>query len=52
MKIKMVDLGSQYKKLKVDIDNAIQSVLDSQQFIGGEEVSNFAKNLSKYNNVK
>ncbi len=52
MNIKMVDLGSQYNRLKTEIDGAIQSVIDSQQFIGGKTVSELASNLEVYNKVK
>jgi len=50
--MKMVDLSSQYLKLKLEIDYAIKSVIDSERFIGGDEVSNFGKNFASYNNVK
>ncbi|MDX2196977.1 MAG: DegT/DnrJ/EryC1/StrS family aminotransferase [Cytophagales bacterium] len=46
--LKMVDLHSQYIKIKPEIDNAIQSVLDSTQFILGHEVNLFAQELQNY----
>lgn len=52
MDIKMVDLGSQYLNLKVEIDYAIQSVIDSERFIGGDVVASFGESFAKYNNVK
>ena len=37
-KIKFLDLSSQYKSIKKEIDKAIKRVLESNQFIGGDEV--------------
>lgn len=48
----MVDLGSQYQKIKKDIDNSIQAVVDSSAFINGPEVKNFQAELESYLNVK
>ncbi len=48
----MVDLGRQYLNHKNEIDNVIQSVLDSGHFIGGDEVQEFAENFAAFNNVK
>lgn len=48
MDIKMVDLHSQYLRIKAEIDQAIQSVLESTQFIQGKEVGLFAESLSQY----
>jgi UDP-2-acetamido-2-deoxy-ribo-hexuluronate aminotransferase len=48
-KIKMVDLQSQYQKIKPEIDTAIQSVLDSTAFIQGPQVAQFAAALSQHN---
>ena len=50
--IPLVDLKKQYQSIKTEIDEAIQSVLDSQQFILGSEVSEFEKEISIYCNVK
>jgi dTDP-4-amino-4,6-dideoxygalactose transaminase len=47
-KIVMVDLKSQYDKIKKDVDVAIQSVIDSTQFIKGNLVKEFQSNLEKY----
>ena len=46
--IKMVDLSGQYLKLKDQIDNAIQEVIDSSMFIKGQAVKVFEENLSAY----
>ncbi len=48
----MVDLKSQYEKIKPDIDKAIQEVIDSTSFINGPAVKKFQNNLEKYLNVK
>jgi UDP-2-acetamido-2-deoxy-ribo-hexuluronate aminotransferase len=50
-KIQMVDLHRQYEKIKPSIDEAIQSVIDATQFIGGPQVSNFAKDLAAFQGV-
>ena len=47
-KIQMVDLRSQYLRIKEEVDSAIQSVIDSSSFIQGKEVSEFSNALSKY----
>ena len=44
----MVDLRSQYLRIKEEIDLAIQVVIDSTSFIQGKEVSEFSNALSKY----
>lgn len=44
----MVDLRSQYLRIKDEIDAAIQSVIDSTSFIQGKEVSEFSNALSRY----
>jgi len=51
-KIQMVDLKSQYEKIKPEVDKAIQNVIDSTQFIGGSEVKGFSEELAKYLGVK
>lgn len=51
-KLQMVDLASQYQKIKKDIDSSIQSVIDSCAFINGPEVKNFQADLEEYLNVK
>ena len=44
----MVDLKQQYLRIKPAIDTALLQVLDSSVFIGGNQVTGFAENLSKY----
>lgn len=48
MKIPMLDLKGQYRKIKPEIDAAIQQVLDNTNFINGPEVHSFESNLAKY----
>lgn len=51
-KIQMVDLQSQYYKIKPDVDNAILSVMNSAAFINGPEVKSFQSELEHYLDVK
>lgn len=44
----MVDLQGQYRRIKSEIDDAIQHVIDDANFIQGPEVAEFSKNLSDY----
>lgn len=48
----MVDLKSQYLSIKKEIDEAIQSVIDSTVFIKGPTVDTFAEHLATFLNVK
>lgn len=52
MAIQMVDLHGQYLKIKSEIDTAMQEVIDSTQFINGDKVREFARNLEQYLGVK
>jgi UDP-2-acetamido-2-deoxy-ribo-hexuluronate aminotransferase len=47
-KIHMVDLQGQYKRIKTEIDDAIQDVLNSTAFIQGPQVQQFADALKNY----
>ena len=51
-KINMVDLQSQYQRLKPEIDEAIQRVLNHGIFINGPEVAEFSTNLANFLGVK
>ncbi len=51
-KIQMVDLHQQYVKIKNDIDQAIQEVIENTAFIKGPQVAAFEKDLSEYLQVK
>ena len=44
----MVDLRSQYLRIKEEVDLAIQAVINSTGFIQGKEVSEFSNALSRY----
>jgi UDP-2-acetamido-2-deoxy-ribo-hexuluronate aminotransferase len=51
-KIQMVDLVSQYEKIKPEIDIALAEVMNSAAYINGPEVKAFQSELEKYLNVK
>ncbi|MEA3462503.1 MAG: DegT/DnrJ/EryC1/StrS family aminotransferase [Bacteroidota bacterium] len=50
--IKMVGLHGQYLKIKDEVDQAMQRVIDSTAFIRGEDVGKFQDELSAYLDVK
>ena len=50
--IQLVDLHTQYLKIKEEIDAAVLNVIDSTAFINGPEVKSFASELEAYLNVK
>lgn len=50
--IKMVDLKGQYLQIKREIDEAVQAVIENTEFINGNAVKAFQKNLEKYLSVK
>ena len=49
--IHMVDLKSQYEKIKDEVDAAIQKVIDSTAFINGKAVADFSSAFATYNGV-
>ena len=51
-KIQMVDLQSQYYKIKSEVDNAVLNVMDSAAFINGPEVKFFQSELEHYLDIK
>jgi len=51
-KIQMVDLKSQYEKIKTTVDASIQEVLDTNTYINGPLVHQFQKNLEEYLGAK
>jgi UDP-2-acetamido-2-deoxy-ribo-hexuluronate aminotransferase len=51
-KIQMVDLKSQYDKIKDTVNASIQEVLDTNTYINGPQVHQFQKNLEEYLDVK
>ncbi len=50
--IQMVDLASQYQRLKHEIDPAIEAVLNQANYINGAQVKTFATQLANYLSVK
>ena len=50
--IQMVDLQTQYTRLKSDIDTAIGNVLQSGAFIKGPEVKSFERDLAQFTGAK
>lgn len=46
----MVDLETQYKRLKKEMDRAVLGVMETTRFIGGPEVEGFASELASYLN--
>lgn len=50
--IQMVDLRTQYHKIKAEIDQSVLDVLESTAFINGKPVSDFASSLAAYLGVK
>jgi dTDP-4-amino-4,6-dideoxygalactose transaminase len=51
-KIQMVDLASQYNKIKTEVDAGIQEVIDSTAFIKGPKVKEFEQHLAEYLGIK
>ncbi|GGD13182.1 DegT/DnrJ/EryC1/StrS family aminotransferase [Flavobacterium orientale] len=51
-KLQMVDLKSQYEKIKQTVDTSIQEVLDTNTYINGPKVHEFQKSLEDYLGVK
>ncbi len=52
MKLQMVDLTTQYQSIKPEIDEAVQRVLESGQYILGKTVDDFEKAAAAYLGVK
>ena len=52
MLIQMVDVKSQYLKIKEEIDRGIQEVLNTTAFINGPQVKKFQQEFESYLNVK
>lgn len=51
-KIQMVDLKTQYQKIKTEVDAAIMQVIENTAFINGPEVKSFQTELENYLHVK
>lgn len=52
LNIQMVDLKSQYLKLKEEIDQAVLEVMESCAYINGPAVRTFQSHMEEYNDVK
>lgn len=52
MNIQMVDVKSQYLKIKEEVDRGIQEVLDTTAFINGPQVKKFQQEFEAYLGVK
>lgn len=48
MNIPFVDLKTQYKNIKEDIDAAIKNIIKNTSFVMGEPLKSFEKNFAKY----
>ena len=48
----MVDLKGQYQKIKDEVNNSINEVIENTAFINGPQVKSFQKNLEAYLDVK
>jgi len=48
MNIPFVDLKAQYRSIKSEIDDAIQHILDTTAFIGGQAVKDFEGDFAKF----
>ncbi len=49
--IQMVDLKSQYNKIKEEVDTALLSAVEAGAYINGPDVKTFAKKLEEFNKV-
>lgn len=52
MNIQMVDLRSQYDRIKAEVDSAFQEVIDTTAFINGPQVKSFGNSLASYTGAK
>ncbi|HER43302.1 MAG TPA: transcriptional regulator, partial [Candidatus Eisenbacteria bacterium] len=48
MKVKLLDLVPQYESIRGEIQEAVERVMASQQFILGEAVREFEEDLARY----
>lgn len=51
-KTPMVELKSQYLKIKEQIDHSVIKTIESSQFIGGSQVETFKISLQQYLKIK
>ncbi len=52
MNIQMVDVVTQYRRIKPEVDAAIEGVLNSGHYVLGEVVQEFEANVARYLDVK
>ena len=52
MKVPLLDLTLQHQELRTEIETALKSVLDSQQFILGNEVQKLEEEIAAYSQTK
>ena len=50
--VKNFDLSEQTKKVKMELMNKIENIIDSGEFVLGNDLINFENNFAKYNNKK
>lgn len=50
--VPMVDLQSQYRQIKSEVDEAIARVVASQHFINGPDVAHLEEEVARYSNVR
>jgi len=48
LSVPALDLKAQYQTIREEIDQAIRSVVESQYFVMGPEVSNFEEEVARY----
>ena len=48
----MVDLQTQYQRIKQDIDAGIQEVIETAAFVKGQKVTDFQAHLEQYTGAK
>src|SRR5436189_579594 len=51
-KLPLVNLFAQYQAIKPDVDRAIEKVINSSAFVGGEEVRSFEEEFAAYCEVE
>ncbi|OGM26080.1 hypothetical protein A3D01_04940 [Candidatus Woesebacteria bacterium RIFCSPHIGHO2_02_FULL_39_13] len=52
MNIPLVDLSAQYSQIKVEVKKAINDVLNSSRFVGGQQIDQFEKEFARYIGTK
>ena len=52
MEVKFLDLQANYQSIKTEVNEAIQKVLDKNNYILGTEVEEFERNFAKFCGVK